>query len=243
MVDDGRHVVPRGPAGVITTLPRVIPAAPGKPVRATAAEKQRIARALAEGSSTWSPALSGAVVREYTELAAVWNDERGGYRPVPLADALARGGHLPSGPCVEVGCGTGLLTPVLEQVWPQVLALDLTPEMLRRSPARLRVIADAARLPVPSGQAAAVVLADVPLIAAEVVRVLAAGGVVVWSNALGADAPHHVPVRTVLDALRRASPRPSWEAVTAEAGWGLWAVLRRVPPELTVVRPADPGPG
>jgi hypothetical protein len=55
---------------------------------------------------------------------------------------------------------------------------------------------------------------------------LAADGVVVWSNALGIDAPHHVPVAAVLAALRRASGT-AWTAVTAEAGWGLWAVLRR----------------
>ena len=71
------------------------------------------------------------------------------------------------------------------------------------------------------------VLADVPLFADEVVRVLATGGVVVWSNALGTDAPHHVPIESVVAALDRAEPASTWEAVTAEAGWGLWAVARR----------------
>lgn len=212
---------------MITTLPRVVAAAPGRPVRAGAERKQRLSRALADGSATWSPAIAADVVREYSELAPVWDAERGGYRPVPLADALARGGPFPPGTCIEAGCGTGLLTPLLERVWPRVLGLDLTAEMLRRSPAHLRVVADASRLPLPDGAAAAVVLGDAPLFAGEVVRVLAATGVVVWSNALGADAPHHVPITTVLDALGRASPRAAWQAVTAEAGWGLWAVLRR----------------
>jgi hypothetical protein len=100
--------------------------------------------------------------------------------------------------------------------------------MLSRASAPRRVLADASRLPLAGGRAAAVVLADVPLFAGEVVRVLRAGGVVVWSNALGADAPHHVPVETVLAALSRASGVADWSGVTAEAGWGLWAVLRRV---------------
>jgi SAM-dependent methyltransferase len=166
-------------------------------------------------------------------LAPHWNDERGGYRPVPLADALARG-EVPRGTrCVEVGCGTGLLTSLLADVWSQVVCLDLTGEMLRRSPAPLRVLADAARLPLHAGSADAVVLADVPLFADEVVRVLAPGGVVVWSNALGVDAPHHVPVEMVRSVLERADGGAAdggaaWSAVTSEAGWGLWAVLRRV---------------
>lgn len=167
------------------------------------------------------------VVRRYTELAAVWEGERGGYRPVPLSDALARGVPLPSGLCLEVGAGTGLLTPLLTAVWPRVVSLDLTVEMLRRSSARWRVLADASKLPVRDGTAAAVVLADAPLFAEEVTRVLAPDGVVVWSNALGVDAPHHVPVATVLAAMERAAPERPWNAVTAEAGWGLWAVFRR----------------
>ncbi|MPZ79613.1 MAG: hypothetical protein GEV28_04110 [Actinophytocola sp.] len=98
--------------------------------------------------------------------------------------------------------------------------------MLRRARARWRVVADASRLPVAEGSATAVVIGDAPLFAGEVTRVLADGGVVVWSNALGADAPHHVPVDTVVRALADADGR-EWDAVTAEAGWGLWAVLRR----------------
>lgn len=100
--------------------------------------------------------------------------------------------------------------------------------MLARSAAPARVLADASRVPLADGTAAAVVLADVPLFAEQVVRLLSADGVMVWSNALGEQAPHHVPLRIVLSALQRACDTP-WSAVTAEAGWGLWAVLRRSP--------------
>ena len=45
---------------------------------------------------------------------------------------------------------------------------------------------------------------------------------VVWSNALGAGSPHHVPVEVVAGALMRAQsnrgPNVGWSAVTAEAG-------------------------
>jgi SAM-dependent methyltransferase len=211
---------------MIRTLPRVVPAAPGKPVRPEAAASQRESRELAEHPDSWSGERARAVVRRYTGLAPVWDGERGGYRPVPLADALDRGGPFPAGPCVEVGAGTGLLTPLLAAVWPDVVSLDLTPEMMRRSTAPWRVVADASRLPLPAGAAAAVVLADVPLFAAEMVRVLAPGGVVVWSNALGTGAPHHVPVDVVGSALHDAAGAP-FSGVSAEAGWGLWTVFRR----------------
>jgi SAM-dependent methyltransferase len=212
---------------VIETLPRVVPAEPGKPVRPEAAAAQRNSREIAENPAVWSGDSAREVVRRYTELASGWDDERGGYRPVPLADALDRGGPLPAGLCVEAGAGTGLLTPLLAAVWPRVVSLDLTPEMIRRSGAAWRLIGDAARLPLPDASASAVVLADVPLFAAEVVRVLAPDGVVVWSNALGTGAPHHVPISTVVGALDAAAGARPFHAVTSEAGWGLWAVLRR----------------
>jgi hypothetical protein len=107
-----------------------------------------------------------------------------------------------------------------------MVSLDLTWAMLSRSSAPWRVLGDASQLPVPDNSAQAVVLADVPLFAAEVVRTLREDGVVLWSNALGEDAPHHVPIATVLQTLEDASDA-SWSAVTAHAGWGLWAVMRR----------------
>ena len=212
---------------MIDTLPRVVAADPDKPVRPEAHESQQRSRAIAEDPGRWSPELAEDTLRRYADLATSWNDERGSYRPVPLRDALARGGPMPPGLCLEVGAGTGLLTPEITPVWPWVVGLDLSPEMLARSRSSWRVRADAARLPIPDGRAAAVVLADVPLFADEVTRVLDDAGVVVWSNALGVDAPHHVPVRVVFDALAKAGPDRSWTAVTSEAGWGLWAVFRQ----------------
>ncbi|MFI6833613.1 class I SAM-dependent methyltransferase [Kribbella sp. NPDC050241] len=215
--------------GRIHELTRIVPAAAGKPARAEAAASQQASRDIALDPSSWSAELAKATIRRYNELAPVWDGERGGYRLIPLTDALRRGGPVPHGLCLEVGCGTGLLTGLLDRVWPEVVSLDLTWEMVRRSPAARRVVGDASRLPVRDGCARAVVLADVPLFADEVVRALAPDGVVVWSNALGVDAPHHVPIPTVLGVLEEAS-HGVWTAVTSEAGWGLWAVLR---PNLT----------
>ena len=78
--------------------------------------------------------------------------------------------------------------------------------------------------------AAAVTIGDAPLFADEVVRVLAADGVVLWINALGRDAPFYVSTDVLVSALRSASAGARWDAVDSEAPWGSWAVLRRCRP-------------
>jgi SAM-dependent methyltransferase len=215
---------------MIMVLPRIVPADPGKPTRTGAADTQHRARDLARHPSSWTSIEAAQTVATYAELAVRWDDERGAYRPVPLADALARGGELPTGACAEVGCGTGLLTAMLVPVWPLVVSLDLSPDMLARMRTGRPVRADAARLPLASAALAAVVLADAPLFAPEVVRVLRPDGVVVWSNALGSDAPHHVPTADLVAAFSDADSGRAWAAVASEAGWGSWVVLRRVAP-------------
>jgi SAM-dependent methyltransferase len=212
---------------VIRRLEQVVPAAPDKPARPGAAEHQAFVAELARSPErVWTPELAAATVLDYERLAPGWNAERGGYRRLPVADALARGGPWPAGVCLELGSGTGLITPLLATVWPMVVGLDLSPAMLGRAPAGRRVLADSSRLPVADGVAACVVLADSPLFAAEVVRVLAPAGVVLWSNALGPDAPYHLPTATVRDALSAFSSN-GFHAVESLAGWGSWAVLRR----------------
>jgi SAM-dependent methyltransferase len=207
---------------VIRTLERVVPADDGKPVRPGAADNQRQVTALALDPTLWTPERAGETVRQYNEYAPNWNADRGSYRPVPLKDALARGGPWPTGWCVEVGSGTGILTPLLLDIWDRVVSIDLTLAMLARATAGRRVNADASRLPLADSAAEVVVLGDAPLFADEVDRVLAPGGALIWSNALGCDAPFHVPTSLVLQALPG-----DWEAVESEAGWGSWAVFRR----------------
>lgn len=212
--------------GVITRLERVVSEEPGKPVRAGAAQSQARAVETALAPASWTGERSQEMRARFDELASEWDAERGHYRGAPAADALARGGPWPAGLCVEVGSGTGLVSALLAQVWDRVACVDLSPEMLRRARVGARVRADGARLPVRDGVAAAVAIADAPLFAPEVVRVLRPDGVVVWSNALGQGAPFHVATVTLVAALTSASA-DRWDAVESEAGWGSWAVLRR----------------
>jgi SAM-dependent methyltransferase len=210
---------------VIQTMPRVVPAPPGKPVRDGVAEAQRRARRLARQPGTWDRREVAEMRAGFDAAAAGWDADRGGYRPPVLADALARGGPFRPGRAVEIASGTGLLTPLIEARWPAVIAVDLSHGMLARSAAAHRVQADAARLPLADGCADAVVIGDGPLFAAEVARVMADGAVLVGSNALGQDAPFHVPTEFLVEAMATATGQ-AWDAVGSEAYWGSWAVLR-----------------
>jgi SAM-dependent methyltransferase len=198
-------------------------------VRPNAEDTRRLARAVALDPSVWTPQVARSMGERFDQLAPVWDAERASYRPAPLRDALARGGPWPAGSCLEVGSGTGVLTPLLLKVWPNVLCVDLARGMLSRASAGWRIQADAARLPVAKAAVVAVVIGDAPLFALETVRVLRADGVVVWVNALGEEAPFYVQTSTVVDALTAASGT-EWDGVESEAFWGSWAVLRRAAP-------------
>ena len=84
------------------------------------------------------------------------------------------------------------------------------------------MLADGARLPLVDGAADAVVLVNCFLFPAEVDRVLAPDGVVVWVNSSGGETPIHLPPEDVVEALPGR-----WEGVQATAGVGIWCVLRR----------------
>lgn len=100
---------------------------------------------------------------------------------------------------VEVGAGTGIATRGLLERGARVLAVDLGPAMLARLRDRTpgvrgAVVGDGNALPVRSGSADLICYAqawhwvDVPRAAAEVVRVLRAGGhLAVWWNDVHAD--------------------------------------------------------
>jgi SAM-dependent methyltransferase len=209
---------------MIRTLPIVMPAAPGKPeVAGPDHPMRRVTRQVAFEPDGWTPERAGKVGDLFNGLAAEWHTRGGDERMQPLRDALARG-PLQGGLCVEVGSGTGFGTRELAGHFERVVAIDLAREMLRQAPAGLghRVNADGACLPLCSGAADAVVLMNALLFPAEVSRVLASDGSVVWVNSLGDRTPIHLSAADVEKALPG-----SWQGVASEAGWGTWCVLRR----------------
>ena len=172
----------------------------------------------------WDDEARAEVAAFFDGLAPEWHTRTGPARDAVVADALERGVGEGGDVCLEVGSGIGAYTPRLAERWRRVLATEVSHEMLLRSPSDVghRVLADGARLPLRDAAADAVVLINCFLFPAEVDRVLAADGVVVWINSSGAETPIHLPPEDVAEALPGR-----WEGVSATAGLGIWCVLRR----------------
>ena len=173
----------------------------------------------------WTAERRVKVAALFDSLAEEWHTRGGGARHAPLLDALERGDVAESGRCLELGSGVGLTTALLAEHFEVVHALDLSMEMLRRSPDEPgpRVLGDSSRLPYPDGAAAAIVCQNMLLFPAEVDRVLAAEGALVWVNTSG----EHTPIHLTAAEVERALPGP-WDVVASSAGRGTWAVARRI---------------
>jgi SAM-dependent methyltransferase len=209
---------------MITQLPRVVAAPPDRPKVGTATHPMRIVtRRTAFEPNFWSPAEATRVAGFFDDLASGWDTRLGSGELMPLDDALARGG--PFGPrCLEIGAGTGKGTEILVGHFADVYALDLSLGMLRHFadiPASL-ILGDGAHLPLADASVDAIVLVNAFLFPAELDRVLAPGGAIIWVNSLAEDTPIHLPAADVVKALPGA-----WTAIASEAGWGSWAVVRR----------------
>ncbi|HEX3711982.1 MAG TPA: class I SAM-dependent methyltransferase [Trebonia sp.] len=165
--------------------------------------------------------------------AATWDTKFGDDGPAYRA-AVAEAGLRPGGTVVDVGCGTGrALAPLRAAVGPAgaVIAVDLTPEMLRAArPAAAaagaaRVLADARRLPLAAMSADAIFAAglvnhlpDTEAGLCELARVTRPGGLLVLFHpsgraALAARHGHSVSHDEPLaqGPLRRSTAASGWE--------------------------------
>jgi SAM-dependent methyltransferase len=211
----------------ITTLPRTIDAPDGKPIRPEAPDNQRLMGEILRDPSAWTPDLARLTTDVFDSLATNWVDERGGYRTAPLLDALDRGRPPREGRCLEIGSGTGILTPYLHEIWDDLVCVDLSPGMMARQQHGCQVRADASILPFPDAAFDVVVIGDGPLFAGETARLIPRGGALIWSNALGSGAPYFQRTVDLIDALTGEAPEPPWTAVESDALWGSWAVFSR----------------
>jgi SAM-dependent methyltransferase len=177
--------------------------------------------------SAWTPELAEFTTEVFDALPTNWVDERGGYRTAPLIDALDRGDAPLNARCLEIGSGTGVLTPHLAEAWGDLICADLSLSMMSHQRHACQIQADASGLPFADAAFSVIAIGDGPLFAAEAVRILGQSGALIWSNALGAGAPYFQPTTDILDALTEVDPESSWSAVQSEALWGSWAVIRR----------------
>jgi hypothetical protein len=211
---------------MIDELSRVIEEAPDRPGPREGTERIRATtREIAFAPESWTPERAARVAELFDSLAPEWHTRRSSASMEPLRDALARG-RVPSGLCVELGSGTGSASSILSEHFPRVVSMDLSMEMLRRAPADgpPRVCADGARLPLSDAAVKVLVLVNAFLFPAEVDRVLAPDGAVVWVSSNGDRTPIYLPPEDVARALPGA-----WSGGAALAGWGRWCVLGRDP--------------
>ncbi|MFP6664305.1 MAG: class I SAM-dependent methyltransferase [Deltaproteobacteria bacterium] len=182
-----------------------------------------VTRETAFEAASWTDERRRKVQGVFDGLADQWHTRHGESRLLPLRDALERG-EVTAGICLEIGCGTGPATEALAGHFATSIAIDLSWEMLSRAagaPAG-RVRADGAALPFTDASADTIVLMNMLLFPAEMERVLRPGGTIVWVNSRGAGTPIHLSAEDLVAALPGA-----WQAKSALAGPGLWAVARR----------------
>ncbi|MET8999798.1 class I SAM-dependent methyltransferase [Amycolatopsis sp. Hca4] len=117
-----------------------------------------------------------------TTLVPGWRDDPLEFGPV-VRDLLGPG----TGPCLELGCGTGAHAERIRQLGRTPLGVDVSAGMLRHAAGRLPVVrGDATALPIATGALPAVVaimvhtdMPEYPAVLREAARVLAPGGVFV----------------------------------------------------------------
>ena len=189
----------------------------------------RIATRRAAGleGGGWTGDLRDEVEGFFDRLAGEWHTRTTPEREAVVADALTRGlgvQRARTGMAVEVGSGIGSYSSLLAARFTTVLAVDLSLAMLRLAPIgpAFRVQADGAMLPVADASAAAVVLINAFLFPAEVDRVLAPGGALVWVNSSGEETPIYLSVDDLVAGLPG-----KWKGTASRAGQGHWCVLRR----------------
>jgi SAM-dependent methyltransferase len=214
-------------AGTLSALPeKDIPGhQPSVAGGATHPMRTMTRRAAGLEGAPWDDEARATVAAYFDELAPEWHTRTSPQRDAVITDALERGlDGVVGDVCLEVGSGIGAYTGQLASRWRRVVATELSIEMLQRAPQAVghRLLADGARLPVADGAADAVVLINCFLFPAEVDRVLAPGGVVLWVNSSGEHTPIHLAAEEVVEALPGR-----WEGVRSGAGIGIWCALRR----------------
>lgn len=217
---------------MITVLPGTIEPAAGDPAPGLASDHpmRAVTRAVAFDPDGWTEERRLQVMALFDELADDWSSRDVPGREAPLLDALDRG--IAAAPladrrvALDIGAGNGLNTRHLVPRFAVLGTIDISFEMLRHAPAEpaARVQADGSRLPVADRSIDVLALANAFLFPAEVERVLATDGVVVWVNSRGTGTPIHLLATEVDHALPG-----DWTGVSSAAGWGTWSVHWRTP--------------
>jgi SAM-dependent methyltransferase len=166
-----------------------------------------------------------ALAADYDAMAGDWSAWAATQPQYAVAVAAGLAHARPAELAVEIGCGTGQATVVLDALCTAVLATDVNASMLCRAPtlARTRYLrVDVRRLPFADASVALLVgLNAVPHLA-EFARVLRPDGQLLWCTSFGAATPLYVPPRRLVELLGAG-----WRGQAGRAGHGEWTLLER----------------
>ncbi|HET6213685.1 MAG TPA: class I SAM-dependent methyltransferase [Micromonosporaceae bacterium] len=162
----------------------------------------------------------------YDESAETWDDWTD-TQPWYAAAVEAGLSHAkPADVVLEVSCGSGQATPLLDAFAPVVVATDTSLHMLDDAPRSLPhttyASVDVRRLPLRSETVQLLVgLNAVPHIA-EFTRVLARSGQLLWCTSFGAGTPLYVAPDRFVELLGAG-----WHGEAGRAGHGEWLLLTK----------------
>ena len=206
-----------------------MPPSPEPPESPGAAHPMRaVTNETAFQEASWTAQRAKDVTEFFDEIAHEWNQRISPEELDGILDALERGGVPKGGCCLEIGAGTGHATRHLRYWCESVIAIDISEEMLHLLDPALapRVLADGSCLPFPDGTADVIALANMFLFPAEVARLLAPAGRIVWYNGIGEHTPIHLSTEEIVQALSATSPS-AWQATSSRWGHATWCVLER----------------
>jgi SAM-dependent methyltransferase len=131
-----------------------------------------------------APAAAYDEIADWYEREFLARDAPAGGDPLGIKAALDTLLGPGSGPCLEIGCGTGVRAGQVRELGWAPWGVDISAAMLRHARGRLpAVLADATRLPARDGSLPAVItvmahtdMPAYPAVLAEAARVLAPGG-------------------------------------------------------------------
>lgn len=170
----------------------------------------------------WDEARRDKVRELFDGMAAEWSSRFSVEREASITDALERGG-LRGTKVVELGAGSGLGTAEIAARSSDLVALDLSMDMLREQSGDTPLVqGDASILPLPAASVDTLVLVNMLLFPVEVDRVLGDRGRLLWINTNGHETPIYLSPEDVVAALPG-----SWVATAGRAGTGIWAAVDR----------------
>ena len=185
---------------------------------------RKVTQQIVESETGWSPERAAKIKELFDGLASEWKTRATPERLVPLLDALDRGGLDGAEICCEVGCGSGVASPLLADKFSHLICFDLSMNMLRFGPETLsRAVADASRLPLADSSVDVLVVVNMFLFPGEYARVLRKGGKLLWASSDGDRTPIYLPIEDVATSLG-----DGFECMAADAGPGCWLVGKKL---------------